>query len=52
VLTAANARDFFGPSSAIGKAKTHSIRMFLRMHALKRHFSRLLQEQANPDYLL
>lgn len=52
VLTVANAKVYFDPSTLIGKAKRHSISMFFRMPKLKHYFARLLKNQMDPNYLL
>jgi hypothetical protein len=52
VLTANNAREFFNPSSAIKKAKKHSMSMRLQMPGLGRAFAAYLERQANPSFLL
>jgi hypothetical protein len=51
VLTAANAREFFNPSSVFKKNRKHSVAMQLKMPGLKKAFAEYIERQANPAFL-
>jgi hypothetical protein len=52
VLTAANAREFFNPSSVFKKNRKHSASMRLKLPGLKKAFGEYIERQANEPFLV
>ncbi len=52
VLTAANAREFFNPSSVFKKNRKHSVSMRLKLPGLKKAFGEFIERQANEAFLV
>jgi hypothetical protein len=52
VLTAANAREYFNPSSVFKKNRKHSVAMQLKMPGLKKAFGEYIERQANEAFLV
>jgi hypothetical protein len=52
VLTVENARHFFEPAALIKKRKKHGLDQLLRLPKLTKRFARLLEDQADGDFLL
>jgi hypothetical protein len=52
VLTVDNAKAYFDPSTLVRKTRKQSMAMLIRLPKLKKRFAKLLQEDANGEYLI
>src|SRR5262245_22457355 len=52
VLTVANAKAYFDPSTLIKETTKTSFTLLSKLPRLKKQFARFLQDQANPQYLM
>jgi hypothetical protein len=52
VLSVANAKAYFDPSSLVKETKKHSLGMLIRLPKLKKRLARLLRENGEKGYLL
>lgn len=52
VLTVDNAKAYFDPSTLVKKTRKRSFAMLFRISGVRRQFARMLQDQADPQFLL
>jgi hypothetical protein len=52
VLSVANAKAYFDPSTLVKETKKHGLRRLIRVPKLRKRFAELLKEHAEERYLL